>query len=71
MVNALTQEDHKAKWGAAIREARKSKGLSQEGLAHRSGYTLSYIQKIETGAKGTQETFDELMKVVRSHKRSA
>ncbi|WP_092950576.1 helix-turn-helix domain-containing protein [Paracidovorax konjaci] len=37
--------------GAAIRSARKSRGISQEELAHRAAIDRSYMSSIERGAQ--------------------
>jgi transcriptional regulator with XRE-family HTH domain len=39
------------RFGAAIREHRKSLGLSQEALAFESGYHPTYIGQVERGQK--------------------
>lgn len=38
-------------FGRVLREARKAEGLSQEELAHRSGYHPTYIGQLERGKK--------------------
>jgi transcriptional regulator with XRE-family HTH domain len=38
-------------FGAALRECRKSRGLSQEALAFESGYHPTYIGQVERGQK--------------------
>lgn len=40
--------------GMRIAEARRAKGLSQEGLAHLTGYTLAAIQSWEKGRRHPQ-----------------
>ena len=37
--------------GAAIREARVERGISQEELAHKAGTDRSYLSSIERGAQ--------------------
>lgn len=39
--------------GKRIREARLSKGISQEELAHRANYYRTYVGRIENGAVAT------------------
>lgn len=36
-------------FGAALREVRRNKGISQEEVAHRSGIDRSYLGAIERG----------------------
>ena len=38
-------------FGKALRKARESKGLSQDALAHRTGYSRNYVGQIERGEK--------------------
>lgn len=60
----LTNEQKRKRWGRLIREARLKKGLSQEELAREWGNTLSYLQKVETGTKGNEETYAALIEVL-------
>ena len=64
----MTQNiDHqREKWAAAVQTARTKAGLSQEELARRSGWSLSYIQKIENAVKGSAEIVAELLAVLES-----
>jgi transcriptional regulator with XRE-family HTH domain len=39
--------------GQAIRELRKRGGLTQEELAQKAGYHLTWISRIETGTQAT------------------
>jgi transcriptional regulator with XRE-family HTH domain len=38
-------------FGKALRKAREKRGLSQDGLAHRTGYSRNYVGQIERGEK--------------------
>jgi transcriptional regulator with XRE-family HTH domain len=38
-------------FGKALRKARESKDLSQDGLAHKTGYSRNYVGQIERGEK--------------------
>lgn len=39
--------------GRAIREIREREGLTQEELAHRAGYHLTWVSRVETGTQAT------------------
>ena len=43
--------DIQKKFGDKLRELRKQKGLSQEGLAFKSGLHRTYISDIERGSR--------------------
>jgi len=60
MKTAISDKQRKA-WGDDIRQARRARNLTQEQLARLWGGTLSYVQKIEIGAKGNAETYEALM----------
>lgn len=64
-VNTIDRQ--RQKWAAQIQTARKSKGLSQEGLARLSGRSLSYIQKIENAAKGNEEIVGQLLAAIEAY----
>ena len=38
-------------FGRALRKAREKRGLSQDGLAHKTGYSRNYVGQIERGEK--------------------
>lgn len=57
-------EQQRRQWGNAIRRARQAKGLTQDELAQEWENTLSYIQKIETGAKGNRHTYRDLIELI-------
>lgn len=48
----------------ALRELRKSKGLTQEALAQRSGVDYKYLQKLE-GSKPSSPTLSTLNKLAK------
>lgn len=50
MPNAPTPQ---AAVGLAIREIRRRQGLTQEELAERAGYHLTWISRVETGTQAT------------------
>ena len=56
-------------WATGIRAARAKKGITAEELAGAWNQSLSYLQKIETGTKGTERTFRELMALIRRLKK--
>ncbi|MEX1046434.1 MAG: helix-turn-helix transcriptional regulator [Actinomycetota bacterium] len=39
------------RFGEALREIRKKKGLTQETLAHKAGITPAYVGQLERGLK--------------------
>ncbi len=39
------------RFGEALREVRKKKGLTQEALAHKAGITMAYVGQLERGLK--------------------
>lgn len=52
--------------GLALREARNAKGVSQDQLAFKAGYSRSYIGYLERGEKSpTVRTFFELCYALR------
>ena len=50
--------------GAAVRAARRKKGLTQEGLAEKVGLTPESVSRIENGTTASLETFVELARVL-------
>jgi len=38
-------------FGKALRKAREKRGFSQDGLAHKTGYSRNYVGQIERGEK--------------------
>lgn len=66
-MKTLTLEEQRKRWGQAIREARQRKGISQEELAALWENSFSYLTKIETGAKGNEATFQDLMQLIARH----
>ncbi|HEY7834981.1 MAG TPA: AAA family ATPase [Ktedonobacterales bacterium] len=48
-------------FGAQLKRARREAGLTQEGLAGRSGYSVTYISKLETGTRQPLATTAELL----------
>ena len=57
-------EQQRRKRAAAVQSARRNKGISQEELAKLSGKSVSYIQKIENGARGFGDVIPELLSVI-------
>lgn len=50
--------EQRQEWAQIIRDKRKAKGLTQEQLASLSPlYGLSYLQKIENAADGSEKSF--------------
>ena len=47
----MTKDERMIAFGKRIREARKSKGISQERLAEMAGIDRSYMGNIERGEK--------------------
>ena len=46
-----TARDLQRSFGNAIRDARKTQGLTQEQLAERAGLSLNYVGNLERGEK--------------------
>ncbi len=52
-------------FGAVLREARKERGLSQEGLGFESGYHRTYVSLLERGLKSPSlQTIFELARAL-------
>lgn len=51
MSSAKGSEPSRQKLGDAVRSLRKDKGLSQKQLAERAGLRLSYLSRVEDGAR--------------------
>lgn len=51
VVNEMTTDERMIVFGRRVREARKSKGISQERLAEMAGIDRSYMGNIERGEK--------------------
>lgn len=51
VVNEMTTDKRMVAFGKRVREARKSKGISQERLAEMAGIDRSYMGNIERGEK--------------------
>lgn len=47
----MTTDERMIAFGRRVREARKSKGISQESLAEMAGIDRSYMGNIERGEK--------------------
>lgn len=47
----MTKDERMIAFGKRVREARKSKGISQERLAEMAGIDRSYMGNIERGEK--------------------
>ena len=61
---STTTED---RFGRVLREVRKAQGLSQEELAHRSGYHPTYIGQLERGKKSPSlRTIESLATVLKT-----
>jgi len=58
------KQQERKKWGAVVKKARMRKGLSQEEMARAWGHTLSYVQKIEVGQKGNEDTCRDLLELL-------
>ena len=56
-------------WAVAIKAARAAVGWTQEQLAWQSGFSLSYVQKIENAKDGSAYTVDELLAVMKNGKK--
>jgi len=53
------------RFGNRVRELRKKKGLSQEGLALESGLDRSYVGGVERGERNiSQENIEKLAKAL-------
>lgn len=50
--------------GARLRELRKRRGLTQEGLAELAGLSVPVVKKVEQGGSARMETFHKLAKVL-------
>ena len=51
VVNEMTTDERMIAFGKRVREARRSKGISQERLAEMAGIDRSYMGNIERGEK--------------------
>jgi transcriptional regulator with XRE-family HTH domain len=49
--NSAEKKEFAVKLGKRIRKYRLARGISQEELAHRSGFYRTYIGHVETGHK--------------------
>ncbi len=57
--------DIQKKFGDKLRELRKQKGLSQEGLALKSGLHRTYISDIERGSRNLSlKNIDKIAKAL-------
>jgi transcriptional regulator with XRE-family HTH domain len=61
----LSIEQQREKWAAQIQAARRDRGISQEELSRLSGFSLSYIQKIENAVKGSEAVVVEILALLR------
>ncbi|UED87431.1 helix-turn-helix domain-containing protein [Streptomyces profundus] len=50
--------------GERLREARRARGLTQEGLAERAGLSLGVVKKIERGGSARIETYHALARAL-------
>lgn len=48
-------------FGALLKRARREAGFTQETLAERSGYSVTYVSKLETGARQPLATTAEIL----------
>ncbi len=62
-------DEQKQEWARLVREKRRAKGLTQEQLAIGSGFSLSYLQKIENGVVASQEAVDAFLAKIRKAKK--
>lgn len=53
---------HWTKFGAAIRDARRSRSLSQAYLAERAGVSRSWLARLEAGHRGAE--FEQILRVL-------
>ena len=57
--------DIKKKYGERLRQLRKTKGLSQEELAFRSGLHRTYVSDLERGTRNVSlEKIEKIAKVL-------
>ncbi|KKU54818.1 transcriptional regulator [Candidatus Amesbacteria bacterium RIFCSPLOWO2_02_FULL_48_11] len=57
--------DIKKKYGERLRQLRKTKGLSQEELAFRSGLHRTYVSDLERGTRNVSlENIEKIAKVL-------
>lgn len=47
----MPKPDHRAAFGARVRELRTEQGWSQEDFAHRAGLDRTYVSGIERGRR--------------------
>ncbi|GAA2627495.1 helix-turn-helix transcriptional regulator [Streptomyces axinellae] len=57
--NSLTGAEVTRRFGADVRRVRLARGLKQHHLADGSGYSISYVSKVESGDKVPSEPFAE------------
>ena len=57
--------DIKKKYGERLRQLRKTKGLSQEEMAFRSGLHRTYVSDLERGTRNVSlENIEKIAKVL-------
>jgi len=57
----LIIDEHATLTGSDLRQIRNSLGLSAEAFARRAGYSLSQIQRMETGTARVSDRITKLM----------
>lgn len=64
----MTLQQKRKAWARRIKSKRKGIKWSQETLARQSGFSLSYIQKIENAKDGWPEAVEKLVGILDAEK---
>lgn len=60
----MTTQRQKNRWAKQVRNRREAAGITQERLAGMSGYSLSYLQKIENAKEGSADSVQHFLELI-------